>query len=77
VSTSKVVVHEVEAYRVSMELDLFRETIGQSCEAAHPHSHRQVLAFDVGGRDSLGVRVTGDDSHVNAGARRSAIGTLR
>lgn len=37
---------------------LFREAIGQSSKTAHPHSHAQILPFNIAGTDVLWVRVS-------------------
>ena len=50
-NTTEVVVHEVQRDRVHVILDLLRERVRQTGEAAHSHAHREVLALDVGGRD--------------------------
>jgi hypothetical protein len=47
VRSRKVVVHEVEADGVRVELDLLGESISKTRKTPHPHSHGQVLALDV------------------------------
>jgi hypothetical protein len=39
--------HEMQADRVGVVLDLLAERVGESAEPAHAHSHCQVLSFDV------------------------------
>jgi hypothetical protein len=48
---AEVVVHVVESNRVLQILHFFGERIGQSRESAHSHSHRQILALNVAGRN--------------------------
>jgi hypothetical protein len=56
--TAKVVMHVVKGNSCNMICDLLRERIGKPSESAHPHPHREVLAFDVTGRNMLRVRIT-------------------
>src|ERR1700728_181077 len=68
VGPSEVVVHVVDRDGVSVVLDLLTERVGQAGELTHPHSHREVLALDVGGRDALRIGVARDDPLVDSGA---------
>ena len=56
----EVVVHVEQGDRVSMVFNLLAERVGQARKAAHVHTHRQVLPFDVGRADVLRVRRPGD-----------------
>jgi hypothetical protein len=47
VNPAEVVVHVVKRDRRFQILNLFRESIGQSREAAHGHSHREILALKL------------------------------
>jgi hypothetical protein len=45
---AKVVVHEVKSNGISQVIDLLRERISQASETAHLHTHRKILALNVG-----------------------------
>jgi len=54
-------------------LDLAREAVRQPREAPHPHPHRQVLALDVAGRDSVGIWIALERNLLRPGADRRAV----
>jgi len=58
VDPCEIVVHEVEGDSGGVVLQLLGEGIGQARETSHRHSHGEVLALDIGGRDVFRVRVT-------------------
>ena len=58
VNTAEVVVHEVKRHLIGVVLDLFAESVCQSREPPHPHSHRNVLPLGVGCRNVSGVWIT-------------------
>lgn len=59
-NAAEVVVGEVEAIRAPQVLPLLAEGIRQSREAAHLHSDREVLAFNVRGANSLRIGIAHD-----------------
>ena len=72
----EVVIEEVEADSVGVELDLLTEPIGEPREPAHPHPHGEVLTLHVARRDAVGVRVARDDPNVDPGTDSGAVGPL-
>jgi len=46
--------HEVKGYLMGVVLNVLRECVRQSSEAAHPHFHREVLALDRDRRNVVG-----------------------
>jgi len=46
-------VHELQADRVCVVLDLLGEPVRQAGEAAYPRSHREVLTLDVAGGEQV------------------------
>jgi hypothetical protein len=59
VNANEVVMHVVQADRVSVVLDFLAECIRQSREPPHAHSHGEVLALDVARRNVPRIRVAG------------------
>jgi len=55
---AEVVVHVMERNRVLQILHLFAKSVRQSRESAHSHSHSQILALSVAGRNVIVVRIT-------------------
>ena len=47
VNTAKVVVNEIQGKHVNVVINLLAEAVCQSGEAAHAHTHCEVLALDV------------------------------
>ena len=70
VNPGEVVVHEVEADRVRVVLDLLGEAVGQAREASHSHPHREVLTLDVGRADERVVGIASDETLLDPGADR-------
>jgi hypothetical protein len=64
----EIVVHRADCNHSNVILDLLGETVCETSEAAHPHSHCQVVSLNVGRADMLGVRITADDFLVSADA---------
>ena len=71
-----VVVDGVKRDGTGMVLQLLREGVGQPSEATHAHSHREVVALDIAGRDVGGVRLTLDLPVLAADALRGAVALL-
>lgn len=57
---AEVIEYEVQRDGVRVVLDLLAERVGQSRESTNRHSHRNVLALDVAGRDLRHFRVADD-----------------
>jgi hypothetical protein len=47
--------HKVDRDRVRMVRGLFAETVAQSRETPHRHSHSEVLSLDITRRDTPGI----------------------
>lgn len=58
-NAAEVVVHEVERDGRDMVLNLLAECVGQPCETAHLHPHREVLPLDKAGGDVARFRIAG------------------
>lgn len=54
-NTAEIVVHVVQGDSSNMIFDLLRERVGEPSEAAHLHSHGEVLALDIAGADVLRI----------------------
>ena len=54
----EVAVREVQRYCRVKIFEFLAEAVGQSCEPARLHSHGEVLAFNVGRTDKIGIGVT-------------------
>ena len=57
---AEVVVSEVQRNGMRVHFDLLAEPVGQSREAAHVHTHREVLTFDVARRNVATVGIARD-----------------
>jgi len=68
--------HEVQRDGVLVVVELLRERIGQAREAAHRHTHGQVLSFNVAGRGVGLVWLTGDYVDFRTDDLRRAIAAL-
>ena len=73
---AEVVMHKVESYGVCVILHFFAESVGKPGEAAHRHTHGEVLPLNVGSAHMGRVRVTNDGLHVGADALRRGIAAL-
>lgn len=62
---TEVVVRKMQIHSSLKILQFPRERIGQTCEAAKLHSDRQVLPFNVAGRNVIGIGVTRSDLGYN------------
>jgi hypothetical protein len=58
---AEVVVHVMERDRVFQILQLFGETVRQPRESAHRHSHGEILALNVAGRNVVVVGCAADN----------------
>jgi hypothetical protein len=77
VSTHKIVVHIMQADRVSVVFDTLGKCIRQPSEPPHAHPHSEVLAFDVARRNVLRVRVAGAAERLGSLDLRGAIAACR
>ena len=75
-NSHEVVIHEVQRDGMPVVVDLLRERIRQSREAAHTHSHREILALDVARGDVRLVGVSGDGLLRRASANGRAVTLL-
>ena len=75
-NANKVVPDGVERDHMSVIFDLFRERVGQPCEAAHLHSHGEIVPFDVGRAHVGRIRVALDPRLAGADALCRAVATL-
>lgn len=57
VNPAKVVVQVMKRDCVLKIRQLFAECVGQASESAHRHTHRQILAFNVAGRNVVVIGV--------------------
>ena len=69
----KVVVHEVECHTVRVVLDFLAESISKARESPIPHSHAEILAFDVAGRNVGLVWTPHDGLALDSDAFRRAV----
>ena len=70
---AEIVVHVEEGHGINVVLDFLRKSIRQPGKPAHSHSHAEVLAFDVGSRDVLGVRGSRNSFRLATEALRWAV----
>ena len=68
--------HEVDGDGMGRVLDLFRETVGQPRESPHVHAHREILPFDIAGRDLPYVGIANDALALAADALRWTVAFL-
>src|SRR5438552_14782632 len=52
---AEIVVHVMKRNGVLQILQLLAETVSQSCEAAHRHTHGKILALNVAGRNVVSI----------------------
>jgi hypothetical protein len=64
----------VNGNRVLVVLNLLTESIRQPSEARHRHAHREVLAFNVAGRNVLGIGTASDNDFTASDALCWAVG---
>jgi len=74
--TREVVVHVEQRDRVNQVVNLLTERIGQSGEAPHLHSHVEILALYVAGRNVCLIRVADDFYALGAQTLRGAVALL-
>jgi hypothetical protein len=74
---TEVVPRVPERDHVRVVLKLLTEGVGEPGEAAHTHSHVQVLALDVRSRDVLGVRAAGNCLRDCTDTSRGAVSSIR
>lgn len=74
---AEVVVHVVERNRVLQVFSLLAERIRQAREAAHRHTHREILALNVGRGNVVVVRRTSDDGLACSHANRRTVAHVR
>lgn len=77
VAPHEIVVHVMDADCVTEVFQFLGESICQSREAPHRHSHHQVLALDVARRDMGFVRLAGYDVRTGPAAFAGAVARLR
>lgn len=73
---SKVIVHHVERDSGGVIIDLLRKTVGQSREAAHPHTHCEVRTFDIACADVVRVGIANNGLALAADASGGAVALL-
>jgi hypothetical protein len=73
VDATEVVVGEVERYGAGEVFELLAVGVRETGEAAHRHSHREVLTLDVARRDRVGIGVADPHANVDAGADGRAV----
>ena len=73
----EVVAHEMQRDGVHVVLKLLGEPIREAGEAAHGHSHREVLPLHVARADVGGVRCPDNHALFRADAHRWTIAPLR
>src|SRR5258708_18087122 len=74
---AEVVVHEIQGHGMTMILNFLAESVCQTSETAHSHSHAQVLPLHVRGADVLRVRLSAQDASTAPDARCGAVTALR
>lgn len=70
---AEVVVHVVKADCRHVVLDLLGERVGEACEPAHAHPHREVLPLNVGRAHKVFNGFTDDWHLLDAGHFRRAV----
>ena len=73
---AKVVVHVKQRNHRDVIVDLFRESIGQTSEAPHVHSHVEILPFDVAGRHVSRIGIANDSLPESPKTLRRAVALL-
>src|SRR5690242_4583437 len=73
---AKVVVHEMQGHGMTVILDLFRKSIGEASEAAHAHTHCEILSLHKRCADMVRVRVARDGSSAASNAGCGAVAAL-
>jgi hypothetical protein len=73
---AEVVVNMEQRHRVNVVFDLFGKAIRQAGEAAHLHSHVEILPFHVAGADMLRIGVAENDLSFGAHTLRGAVPLL-
>ena len=76
VNSGKIVVHHVERHGGGVVLDLLRERVRKPSEPAHTHAYREVLSFDVAGRNVFRVWISDNANFFAAGADSQAVSLL-
>ena len=74
---AEIVMHVMECNGVFQILQLLAESVSQSSEPAHRHSHRQILALNVAGRNMPALRDTANYSLARTYADCRAIAGFR
>src|SRR6266404_9667229 len=57
-------------------LKLLAESVCQSGEPSHAHSHREILAFDIAGRDMLRIGVARDRMRLASDAIAGTVASI-
>src|ERR1035437_4531738 len=73
VNSGKIVVHHVERHGGGVVLDLLRERVRKPSEPAHTHAYREVLSFDVAGRNVFRVWISDNANFLAPSADGGAI----
>jgi hypothetical protein len=66
----EIVVHEVNGDHRCEILISLRESIRQTCEAAHRHPHRKIQTLNIACADVIGIGIPARDFHITADADR-------
>jgi hypothetical protein len=74
---AKVVVHEVQGDRRGEVFHLLGKRVGQPGQAPHAHTHSEVLALDIAGRDVGGIGRALDRGLLASQALGRAVADLR
>src|SRR5436190_17719510 len=76
-NAAKIVMHVVQRDRGDVILDFLREGIRQTSEAAHLHTHGEILALYVAGADVLRIRIAKANGFLASCADGGAVAFLR
>src|SRR5438067_13879774 len=75
-NSSEVAVHEVQCHGIDVILNLLTEAVRQARKPPHAHPHREILSFDVAGRNVLRIGLASDRSYGNALDLSGAVASL-
>jgi len=73
VNSGEIVVYGVDRNHSRVILNFLAESVSQTSEAPHTHSHTQIVAFNVGRADMLGVRIAAHNFQFAADTTRGRI----
>jgi len=71
--STKIIVNGIEGNRMAQVVDFLGKSVCQAGEAAHLHSHREILPFRIAGRNMSWVRPSGDRGRHSSNESRRTV----